>query len=455
MANLGIQNNNPGNLRDPATGSFKVFSSPEEGHQALVDDITLKQSGKSSHIKPGASIEDLGNIWAPPTDNNKKGDWAKNVASFLGVPTAYAFDQVPPEKLAEGIKVAEGTTAIKSNGTKEISQTSKQLTHDQLIANINAMEKQGAKPQEIQGYLDSLKNNQDNSTKSTPQNFDEYLKQNPNGKNPTSDLNAGNPITPGNTTIGNAIADFTPGTKLAQGAGYALAQGLGSQKGLVDANNEGIDIEGQLLKQIKTNKAKGKDTTRLEKALKELIPNLQSQANQVSDVGTGGIKNSDVIKSAGALATLPLAGYLGNALRGGGLLGESSGLTSFGGGEGLLGSSSALSKEAQIAAKVIKDPEIQTILKSVLGKGETMADLSRQDALKVLGNKLNELPITENGGALEQKILKSIEALKPTMIEKQSLVTKLAKNGYNIGKNIALTKLLGDTVGGFIHQNTK
>lgn len=36
-------------------------------------------------------------------------------------------------------------------------QMKPQLTHSQLIENINAMEKQGAQPQEIQGYLDSLK----------------------------------------------------------------------------------------------------------------------------------------------------------------------------------------------------------------------------------------------------------------------------------------------------------
>jgi len=32
-----------------------------------------------------------------------------------------------------------------------------QLTHEQLVGNINAMEQQGASQQEVQTYLDSLK----------------------------------------------------------------------------------------------------------------------------------------------------------------------------------------------------------------------------------------------------------------------------------------------------------
>ena len=59
MANLGIQNNNPGNLRDPRTGEFQVFKTPEEGHTALLKDIEYKKSGQSTHIQPGASLEDF------------------------------------------------------------------------------------------------------------------------------------------------------------------------------------------------------------------------------------------------------------------------------------------------------------------------------------------------------------------------------------------------------------
>lgn len=115
MANLGLQNNNPGNLRDPSTGQFRVFQSPQEGQQALIQDLTAKQTGQSSHIKPGASINDLGKVWAPDSDNNTGDNWAVNVAKYLGVPTAYAFDKVPTDKLAKAVQVAEGTSSMNMN----------------------------------------------------------------------------------------------------------------------------------------------------------------------------------------------------------------------------------------------------------------------------------------------------------------------------------------------------
>lgn len=115
MANLGILNQNPGNLKDPKTGGFVKFSSPEEGYQALVNDLKIKQSGRSAHIKPGASLEELGNVWAPPSDNNVPGDWAKNVSRTLGLNTAHPFDRIPADQLAKAIQVAEGTTALNVN----------------------------------------------------------------------------------------------------------------------------------------------------------------------------------------------------------------------------------------------------------------------------------------------------------------------------------------------------
>ncbi len=115
MANLGLQNNNPGNLKDPSTGQFKVFNTPEEGKQALIQDISLKQSGKSTHIKPGASISQLASVWAPASDNNIPANWAHNVSRTIGVDVNTPFDQVPADKLAEGIQVAEGTSSMKTS----------------------------------------------------------------------------------------------------------------------------------------------------------------------------------------------------------------------------------------------------------------------------------------------------------------------------------------------------
>ncbi len=153
--NIGVRQNNPGNLKDPTTGAFRTFTTPEEGHQALINDLKIKQSGQSTHIKPGASLEDFANVWAPASDNNNPKSYAQKLASFLGVPTAYAYDQVPTDKLAGAIKVAEGTTALPDDTSTE-TPTQPTYTKAELLENINAMEAQGATQEEIQGYLDGL-----------------------------------------------------------------------------------------------------------------------------------------------------------------------------------------------------------------------------------------------------------------------------------------------------------
>ena len=112
--------------------------------------------------------------------------------------------------------------------------------------------------------------------------------------------------------------------------------------------------------------------------------------------------------------------------------------------KGLLGSSKAL-----VA------PEITNILEQSIGKGETIADLSRQEALDALGNRLKEMPVTEAGGKVEKLILKAIQELQPTSTEKQGLLKKLAKGGFNTAKNYLIIKGLGTTAGGLVNNLTK
>ncbi len=160
MKTLGERNNNPGNLRDPKTGKFRVFKTPEEGMRALLEDLEYKKSGKSAHVKPGQTILDFAKKWAPSSDNNIPEDWARNVADALGVKTAHAWDEVPTEDFARAVQVAEGTTGLKTSGLKkekEQQSKPKRLTREQMMANIDAMEKQGASQEEVQWYLDSLK----------------------------------------------------------------------------------------------------------------------------------------------------------------------------------------------------------------------------------------------------------------------------------------------------------
>lgn len=103
----------------------------------------------------------------------------------------------------------------------------------------------------------------------------------------------------------------------------------------------------------------------------------------------------------------------------------------------------------------LQAPEVVSALENTLGKGETIADLSRQDAINALGNTLKEQSVSEAGGKTEQAILKALKALNPTLIEKQNFLVKLAKGGFNLAKGALLAKVFGDTVGGLIHRNTQ
>lgn len=57
------RNNNPGNIIDPATGRFRVFSSPAEGIAWLYHQIALD-------VRRGMTLRQLITKWAPPTENN-------------------------------------------------------------------------------------------------------------------------------------------------------------------------------------------------------------------------------------------------------------------------------------------------------------------------------------------------------------------------------------------------
>lgn len=124
MANLGLLNKNPGNLRNPATGGFQTFENAGDGYNALVGDLEAKKSGNSKHIKPGGTILDLANVWAPASDGNIPENWAKNVAKTVGVDINARWDTIPTDELAKGIQVAEGTSTISHAPTGQLSSNS-------------------------------------------------------------------------------------------------------------------------------------------------------------------------------------------------------------------------------------------------------------------------------------------------------------------------------------------
>lgn len=115
-------------------------------------------------------------------------------------------------------------------------------------------------------------------------------------------------ITPSNLDTGltpglNTVSSATGVKKLGEGIGQTLSNILGGQKKNIDAQNTGLDIQTNLLKQINADKAQGKDTTKLESALRDLTDHIATSGKEITDLGTGGLSNREVVGSAVQTAT--------------------------------------------------------------------------------------------------------------------------------------------------------
>lgn len=53
-----------------ANGTFRKFKTPEAGYNALVNDIEIKQSGRSKVIDSTATLEEFIKIYVPSYENN-------------------------------------------------------------------------------------------------------------------------------------------------------------------------------------------------------------------------------------------------------------------------------------------------------------------------------------------------------------------------------------------------
>jgi len=214
-----------------------------------------------------------------------------------------------------------------------------------------------------------------------------------------------------------------------------LSNAMGSQKGLIEALNRSIDTQGQLLKRIQDNKAKGRDTSRLEKALSQLKNDIQTQASQIEDVGTGGITNKQVLKSAGSLAALPAAAYGSTVLGGGGVMGTSRGLTS-----GVLGKS-ANAVEPAIKAAINSSDKLG--FSDILNKG-----LNLKDSVNLSNfEKFTRLAANDKASIIRNIISKNPELVQS--VKKGILPEALNKLKW-IGGTLVLDQVFGGKVGGVI-----
>lgn len=103
-------------------------------------------------------------------------------------------------------------------------------------------------------------------------------------------------------SIRERIASFTGGNILARAAGLGIAQN--ETKKVTDEiqTAEGL-MQTQLVKAIQKNRLEGKDTLRLEKALKDLTGGIQDTGDSAKDLYTEGITTKQGIGDAIQLAT--------------------------------------------------------------------------------------------------------------------------------------------------------
>ena len=109
--NLPTRNNNPGDLRDQ-NGNFMVFSTPQEGYAALLNDLQAKIEGRTKTGLSGSStLADFANKWDPAGDGgNNPAQYAANLANKLGVSPATPLSQLQGRigDLANAIASNEG-----------------------------------------------------------------------------------------------------------------------------------------------------------------------------------------------------------------------------------------------------------------------------------------------------------------------------------------------------------
>lgn len=111
-------------------------------------------------------------------------------------------------------------------------------------------------------------------------------------------------------TLGEKIADFTGGKEIAQGLGQALAQ-KGTSKLIDETQAQQQKVQASLLEQLKTRKASGGDTTKLEQALNMINEDIQSYgAGAERQLNPNELTTKQVVGDALQLATTAGAGKI-------------------------------------------------------------------------------------------------------------------------------------------------
>ena len=92
--------NNPGNLRPINGKGYRRFNTLEDGYDALLNDLTIKQSGRSRYLSDTATIAEFTRVYAPCTQNNTN-IYIKHLCDELQVTANTRLTEVDVRALAK------------------------------------------------------------------------------------------------------------------------------------------------------------------------------------------------------------------------------------------------------------------------------------------------------------------------------------------------------------------
>lgn len=159
---------NAGNLRN-ADGSFKSFATPEEGRQALVNQLTRYQTGNNRvGVKPENTLYEAMSTYAPASDNNRPKQYAEFIAKNLGISPNTQIKDIDPNAWADQVAKMEGNKSYLSakkenggwlsqyqNGGDLSPEKARKMLHEGKIGKKKITEKQ----RKYFGYVASKKEN--------------------------------------------------------------------------------------------------------------------------------------------------------------------------------------------------------------------------------------------------------------------------------------------------------
>lgn len=120
MSTLAHNNANPGNIKDPTTGTFRKFNSAGEGYAALLNDLEAKKTGNTTTgLGPTSTLVEFAEAYAPESDGNDPGQYAANLANFMGVRPDTPIGELDTGKWAEAVSLAEDRKFAESQGINQ------------------------------------------------------------------------------------------------------------------------------------------------------------------------------------------------------------------------------------------------------------------------------------------------------------------------------------------------